>query len=83
MILRVWAVVLVSLLALPATLEARDAKLYIFGNSLINHLEGGDETTVPYWLAQMAKASGHDFAADGKWGFLRDFVREGEPISNW
>lgn len=83
MILRVWAVVLVSLLALPATLEARDAKLYIFGNSLINHLEGGDETTVPYWLAQMAKASGHDFAADGQWGFLRDFVREGEPISNW
>ncbi len=70
-----------TLVASGAT--AKDARVYFFGNSLLNHLEGGDETTVPYWLAQLAKADGKGFAADGQWGFLRDFAREGKPISNW
>ncbi|TQF00868.1 MAG: calcium-binding protein [Spiribacter salinus] len=69
------------MLALPAS--AKEARIYVFGNSLINHLDGGDETAVPYWLARMAKAAGHEFAADGQWGFLRDFTRPEEPTSNW
>lgn len=83
MILKRCAYLFIVLLWLPTMAQAKDARVYIFGNSLINHLEGGDETTVPYWLAQMAKTGGHSFAADGQWGFLRDFVREEEPISNW
>ncbi|MCV2893396.1 calcium-binding protein [Lentibacter sp. XHP0401] len=77
------AALLGLLLLWPFMAQAKDVRVYIFGNSLINHLDGGDETTVPYWLAQMAKANGTGFASDGQWGFLRDFAREGEPISNW
>ncbi len=87
MILRVWALwlsgVLLWLVPITTEAQAKEARLYIFGNSLINHLEGGDETTVPYWLAQMAEAAGQSFAADGQWGFLRDFIRAGEPVANW
>lgn len=71
----------VMVFATPAL--SKDARVYFFGNSLLNHLEGGDETTVPYWLAKLAKADGKGFAADGQWGFMRDFAREGKPISNW
>ncbi|MBU2983351.1 calcium-binding protein [Lentibacter algarum] len=49
----------------------------------MNHLEGGAETTVPYWLGKLAEADGQGFSADGQWGFLRDFAREGKPLSNW
>src|SRR6056297_1517311 len=73
----------VFLLAMSMPASAKEAQIYVFGNSLINHLDGGDETAVPYWLARMAKASGHGFAADGQWGFLRDFIRPGPPLSNW
>jgi len=73
----------VFLLVMSVPASAKEAQIYVFGNSLINHLDGGDETAVPYWLARMAKASGHGFAADGQWGFLRDFIRPGPPLSNW
>ena len=72
-----------SLLLVASSATAKDARVYFFGNSLLNHLEGGHETTVPYWLAQLAKADNKSFAADGQWGFLRDFARKGKPISNW
>ncbi|RFP88091.1 calcium-binding protein [Rhodobacteraceae bacterium 63075] len=73
--------VFLLVMSLPAS--AKESRIYVFGNSLINHLDGGDETAVPFWLARMAKAAGHEFAADGQWGFLRDFIRPGKPLSNW
>lgn len=75
--------------AAPAQADApvwapRDqARVYFFGNSLIHHLTGSDTTTVPHWLALMAKAAGKDFAADGRWGFPRDFAAQLPPIANW
>ena len=74
---------MVVLAVVPPSLQAKEAKLYIFGNSLINHVEGGDETTVPHWLGLMAAAGETSFAASGQWGFLRDFTRTGAPLSNW
>lgn len=75
----------VSALAAPPALADRDsARVHVFGNSLINHLSeaDGDTTTVPYWLGQLTRASGRDFALSGQWGFLRDFVRDG-AAPNW
>lgn len=63
--------------------EAADRKVYFFGNSLIHHLSDSDETTVPHWLALMAREGGHGFKANGQWGFLRDFARPGAPKPNW
>ncbi len=74
---------MLALVLIASPVASKDARVYFFGNSLLNHLEGGDETTVPYWLARLAKADGKGFAADGQWGFLRDFARKGKPISNW
>lgn len=73
------------LLLLSVSLPARAAdglKLHIFGNSLVHHLSDSDETTVPHWLAFFARASGKAFAADGQWGFLRNFVNDG-PKPQW
>lgn len=65
-----------ALVAIPAAAQQRDgAKVFFFGNSLINHASETEETTVPYWLAELARADDARFAADGTWGFLRDFMR--------
>ena len=80
---RVLAVLAVWLLLGAAAGQAKDRKVYFFGNSLIHHLSDTDETTVPHWLAKMAAAAGHRFAADGQWGFLRDFAQTDIPLANW
>jgi hypothetical protein len=65
--------------------DTRDgARVYVFGNSLVNHLsEDADHTNVPHWLNQMAQAGGQSFAIDGQWGFLRNFAYGLPPSANW
>lgn len=64
--------------------EARDsARVFVFGNSLIHHLTDTDETTVPHWLAVMARHEGRDLALDGRWGFPRQFAAELPPPAEW
>lgn len=76
----------VMMLAFPVGTGARAGtdglSLYVFGNSLVHHLSETDETTVPHWLALFSRAAGRDFAMDGQWGFVRDFVRDG-PKPQW
>ncbi|GAW34715.1 hypothetical protein RA2_01767 [Roseovarius sp. A-2] len=80
----VWLVLVVAVAAAPALAGRDAARMHVFGNSLINHLSeaDGDATTVPYWLGQLTRASGRDFALSGQWGFLRNFARDG-AASNW
>ncbi|MBL4812658.1 MAG: calcium-binding protein [Rhodobacteraceae bacterium] len=75
---------LVSLLVLLCTsgLRAEERRVYFWGNSLVHHLSDSDETAILPWLAQMARAGGHSFAADGQWGFMRDFA-SAPPAANW
>lgn len=69
--------------AARAQTERSDSRVYIFGNSLVNHLsDEADFTNVPHWINQMAKADGRSFAVDGQWGFLRNFADSG-PTANW
>lgn len=78
-----WLSVIV-LLFCPAMAQAdRDIRAFFFGNSLIHHLTDSDETTVPHWLALLAQAGGHGFAADGVWGFPDAFARGLPPVPNW
>lgn len=72
-------------------------KMYIFGHSLIKHDHhensyGTDRTSVPYWMALMAKSGGVNYSMSGKYGFLRnhlDYVvphwgfRSGEVNMAW
>lgn len=90
--LRHLALALSALLALapaaqgqePARWPPQDAaRVYVFGNSLIHHLTDSDLTTVPHWLAVMARHAGKKFAADGRWGFPRNFAAELPPDANW
>lgn len=76
-----WLTVFVGLLA-AGMVRGEERRVHFFGNSLIHHLSDTDETAVPHWLAEMARAAGHEFAASGQWGFLRDFARDG-PAANW
>nr|WP_111299603.1 T9SS C-terminal target domain-containing protein [Paracoccus saliphilus] len=70
--------------AIAQPMSERDAaRVYVFGNSLIHHLTDTDETTVPHWLAVMARHEGRDLALDGRWGFPRNFATELPPIPNW
>lgn len=66
----------------PAEAE-RSLRVFFFGNSLIHHLTESDATTVPYWLARLARAGGHRLAADGVWGFPADFARALPPRPQW
>lgn len=70
--------------ATGAKAERDAARVYVFGNSLVNHLsETSDVTNVPHWLNEMAKADNRSLALDGQWGFLRNFVTGLPPTANW
>lgn len=69
-----------------AQISAREhdsARVFVFGNSLIHHLTDTDETTVPHWLAVMARHEGRDLTLDGRWGFPREFAAELPPSAEW
>ena len=73
-------------LALAGPARAQDgqtATVFVFGNSLIHHLTDEGRSNVPYWLARLAEAGGHELRLDGRWGFLRDFARALPPEPNW
>ena len=63
--------------------ERDSARVFVFGNSLIHHLTDTDETTVPHWLAVMARHDERDLALDGRFGFPREFAAELPPVPNW
>lgn len=63
--------------------EAREVRLYVFGNSLVNHADGGRETNVPVWLSRLARQEGQELAVDGRFGFLRNFADELPPKPDW
>ncbi|QHQ34093.1 calcium-binding protein [Algicella marina] len=55
---------------------------FIFGNSLINHVSGSHQTTVPYWLDALADTAGHSYSVDGQFGNLLSHLGT-NPIPNW
>ncbi|GGL56302.1 hypothetical protein [Wenxinia marina] len=69
-------------LSLAGSASAQDLRLFFFGNSLVHHLTDSDETTVPHWLAFLARAEGERFGAEGQWGFLHDFA-DVPPEPQW
>jgi hypothetical protein len=79
-----WAALAVMMVmsGLPAHAEG-SVRAFFFGNSLIHHLTESDETTVPHWLALLAEAGGHDFRADGTWGFPHEFPQALPPPAEW
>jgi Ca2+-binding RTX toxin-like protein len=56
---------------------------YFFGNSLVNFAGGGAHTNVPYWINQFAEHAGHGYAANGGYGFLRQFADRDQPADEW
>ncbi len=71
------------LATMTAGQEARHLNLYAFGNSLVNHPDGGDLTNVPVWLDALAKADGSTVAVEGHWGFLPEFPSQLPPNPEW
>ena len=56
---------------------------YIYGNSLVNFAGGSEQSNVPYWMNQFAEAGGNTYAANGGYGFLRQFADREEPSNEW
>lgn len=63
--------------------SAQTHNIYVFGNSLVHHQSADQATSVPYWLAQIAKTSGQDMTIAGQWGFLRNFAHDLPPKAQW
>ncbi|WP_421749574.1 calcium-binding protein [Cognatishimia sp.] len=74
---------LVVLLAGVSSAQAQSEKIYVFGNSLINHASDTEKTAVPYWLGYLAEKRGQSFELDGQSGFLRNLPKELPPRANW
>ncbi len=72
-------------LSLSSAALAQDerVRLYVFGNSLVNHPSDSPDTNVPVWLARMARADGRRFSMDGQFGFLKDFAASLPPEPSW
>ena len=63
--------------------QAPHLNIYAFGNSLVNHPDGGALTNVPVWLDVLAKADGASVAVEGHWGFLPEFPSQLPPNPEW
>lgn len=68
---------------LPLSAQAKEVKAFFFGNSLVHHLEGLPQTSVPYWLQVLAQTDGNTLRANGVWGFLPNFADRLPPEPNW
>jgi hypothetical protein len=67
--------------------QENDVKSFIFGHSLINPALPivpipSQETTVPFWMAELAAVGGKTYAATGQYGFLPQHANL-PPVSNW
>ncbi|QHQ34092.1 hypothetical protein [Algicella marina] len=71
-----------SLILLPMSATAKDVRNYIYGHSLINHVSDTPETTVPYWLAQLARAAGNTYAMEGQF-HGHGFMQHVPPYNQW
>jgi len=74
--LAVWA-------GLVGTGRADEIRAFVYGNSLINHVSGSDETTMPHWLSLLARAGGHGLRLDGVFGSGPEFAANLPPEPNW
>lgn len=72
-----------ALAFVAGSVRAEATKVFVFGNSLINHVSGTEKTTVPHWLAHLADRNGEELELDGKFGFLRNFASELPPQAQW
>ncbi|GAA4221605.1 hypothetical protein GGQ68_000116 [Sagittula marina] len=80
----IWALALGCGVSGGAQAQQDAVSAYIFGNSLVNHLsEESENTNVPHWVNEFAKADGRRFSVEGQWGFLRDFADGLPPTPNW
>lgn len=75
--------VALALVLLPAASAARDMAVFFWGHSLLNHPEGGEEASVPHWLALMAQARGDTLRADGASAFLLGHASALPPVPSW
>lgn len=71
-------VVLFTLLVQSSDGQNSVDRLFILGNSTIDHRPPAiptpsDETTVPHWVHLLAEEAGHPFSAGGQYGFLSSF----------
>lgn len=67
--------------------KTKTVKAYFFGHSLVWHTlyqtpTPKDHTSIPHWLGVFADAGGHDFSADGQFGFLPNHA-ELPPRDQW
>ncbi|MDC0736814.1 calcium-binding protein [Cognatishimia sp. SS12] len=79
----VFVVAILSATVLSAQSSEPPRKIYTYGNSLINHGSGNDNTTVPHWLAYFADQSEVRFLLDGEGVFLKDMDLSKRPTSDW
>ncbi|WP_420569056.1 calcium-binding protein [Thalassovita sp.] len=72
-------------LMLPGLAQAqRDSvKVFFFGNSLVEHVSDTHETSTMYWLGYITNEARKDFAADGMFGFLREYGRKLPAKAQW
>lgn len=83
--MRLTALITLFCLILPGLAHAqRDAvKVFFFGNSLVQHVSDTHETSTVYWLGYITKEAQKQLAADGTFGFLREYGRKLPPQAQW
>ncbi len=78
MTIRCFLIGLMCILYAPLVAQNNVDKLFILGNSTIDHRPPAietpsDETTVPHWVYLLAEEANDEFAAGGQYGFLSNF----------
>jgi hypothetical protein len=83
--MRALAIISVVLWMLPGLAHAQRDRVaaFFFGNSLVQHVSESHETSTVYWLGYITQEARKEFAADGMFGFLREFGGKLPPQAQW
>ncbi|MEM1217096.1 MAG: T9SS C-terminal target domain-containing protein, partial [Bacteroidota bacterium] len=67
--------------------QSQEVRSFMFGHSLMDHRPAGEssryETTIAYWIHQLAQAGGHSYTATGRFGDLFGQSNNLPPTPDW
>lgn len=79
---KIITIVLIIIATKTSLAQITEVRMYAFGHSLIDHATGNENTTIMYWINEIAQQANKTYATGGQYGFLTTHNNL-PPASNW
>jgi len=79
---KIITVIVLIIITKTSLAQITNVRMYAFGHSLIDHATGNENTTIMYWINDIAQEANKTYATGGQYGFLTTHNNL-PPASNW